>query len=123
MNCIPESKIEKYILSSIELNKDEIFHILNCDRCRDRYDFFKDLYDKIDFENYIDGLSETKNKAVELKPLKLKKEKNRFTYKLAAQSENDMQKFIVHHFKNENEEIVGRILQEKETNEILIYLV
>ncbi len=122
MNCLSENKIEKYILSSIHLSEQEITHILNCDRCRERYEFIKSFYDELKSENAFEASLKPDVKAIVLKPLIPKFDSENYNYKLAAQSENGQQKFIVYHFSNEGENIIGRILHEKETDLVSLHL-
>ena len=122
MNCLTENKIEKYILSGVALKEDEITHILNCDRCRERYEFFKKFYDELKPDNVFESSFESDENAIVLKPLKHQLESENYNYSLAAQSENGLQKFNVFHFSNEDEQIIGRIMHEKDTGLVSLYL-
>lgn len=122
MNCLTEEKIEQYILGLYDFVDTEIQHIVNCDRCRERYEFLKDMYTELRTENVFELAPDFTEKAIIMKPLKSQSEPDSYNYKLAAQSEKGQQKFIVHHFSNEDEEIIGRILHEKETHDVTLYL-
>ena len=122
MNCLSETKIESYILFSVKLSEEEISHILNCDRCRDKYEFFKNFYDQLSSETILEPPFESHEKVIFLKPVKYHIATRDNNYKLAAQSENGQQKFIVFHFSNEDEEIIGRIMHEKETGLVSLHL-
>jgi len=125
MNCLKEIKIEKYILGLTELNKTEIQHILNCDCCRDKYEFFKDFYDELDSENEfnLESLLDKNLNMTVLTPMKPISTPDNFKYRLAAQSEKPTQKYVVFHFSNDVEGIVGRVMQEKQTQNVFLYLI
>lgn len=125
MKCFTEEKIEGYVLGSIELTAVEIEHILNCDRCLDKYEFFKDFYDELNSAekfNLKPFFKEDKNIII-LTPIKPLSTPDNFKYRLAAQSEKLVPKYVIFHFSNDAEGIVGRVMQEKETQNVFLYLI
>jgi len=122
MACISENKIEQYVLSSINFSEKDIFHILVCDRCRDIYESLKALYEDLNIEIENELVFNSAERIVILKPIISKTASDSYNYNLAAQSEMDQQKFNVQHLYNQKEDIIGRVLREKATGVVSLYL-
>jgi len=131
MKCFDENYLEKIVMGEEGIRENEKEHLFACDRCRERFLFFTQLHQEFSvFEEIV--LDKQVHRLVRnvrlqshiiLKPIRSASSQKKYPYKLAAKSSESVDKFIVNSFSNMQQGIVGRVLYDRKTAEVSLFLI
>ena len=127
MKCLKEYELEKIIMRITQLSIEVREHLFRCDRCRERYTMLSQIYQEslshkrtksIYLNKYI-----LKPQHISLHPINQIHSRDEYLYRLAAKEEQPIEKYTVYSFSNEKEGIVCRVMQDRQSNDVSLFLI
>ena len=131
MTCLSDANLERFVLGSLTPGQEEREHIFDCDRCRERVGLLAALNQEfaVREETVSHGIERLFGEAtpelpvISLHPMQSGRHTPDRFYRLAAQGERPVEKFDVFSFSNPEKGIVGRVLCDKESREVSLFLI
>jgi hypothetical protein len=130
MNCYSESQLEQVVWGKAEISEEELGHLFRCDRCRERYltlatlhhAMLKPALSSLNSMNCV-AREQTDAAVVVLQPLALSGMGNTAMHRLAARGEQPAELYSVSSFANPELGMVGRLLYNRQTRHLTLYLI
>ncbi len=130
MTCFTETQLEQFAWGEPGIGGDELGHLFQCDRCRERYLVLAALHHAMLKPQLSDLTTADRvcrkaaaNAPIILRPFAPSGTGNSVAHRLAAQGEQPTEHYAVTSFANVELGMIGRLLYDRQTRHLSLYLI